>query len=224
MNREQWFAAILVPDAAKEATMPKDWRLTNGELWGDTRHIPTHNYICGFCGAYVSSEIGLTTPSHYGNIYLCPQCNGPTFLSAEHRQWPGARLGGNVAGLSKEVETIYNEARDCLSVGAYTAGVMACRKILMNIAVDKGAKQGLEFAAYVDWLRAEDWAPKGSETLLKYVKDRGNEANHQIVAKKQDEAERVLRLTELLLRNMFEFASLVPPEPASQSETGNNAP
>jgi len=62
----------------------------------------------------------------------------------------------------------------------------------------------------------EGWAPKGSDGIVKYVKDRGNEANHQIVTKNIDEAERVLKFTEQLLRNMFELASLVPPTPEGQ--------
>jgi len=131
--------------------MPKDWRLTGGETWQKPIQIPAHNYTCGYCGAYVSSEIGLMTPNQNGRLFICPQCNGPTFFSAERKQWPGARLGGNVAGLPEEVEAIYGEARDCLSIGAHTAAVMACRKILMNIAVAKGAKEGQQFAAYVDW-------------------------------------------------------------------------
>ena len=194
--------------------MPKDWRLTANEAWNDTKSIGAQDYICGYCGFDVAPDIGWLSAGHSASIRICPQCNGPTFFSPEGRQWPGARLGGNVAGLTKEVETIYKEARDCLSVSAYTAAVMACRKILMNIAVAKGAKEGQQFAPYVDWLLTEGWAPKGSEGIVKYVKDRGNEANHQIVAKDKDEAERVLKFTEQLLRNMFDLASLVPQPPA----------
>lgn len=219
---DQWFAAILLPNATKETPMPKDWSLTNGEQWDHPQDAPVETYRCGFCGNDIASGMGLRTSSYAGIIRICPQCNGPTFFSRDKKQWPGSRMGGNVTGLTEEVEVMYGEARDCLSVGAYTASVMACRKILMNIAVAKGAEEDQQFAAYVDWLLKEGWAPKGTGGIVKYVKDRGNEANHQIVAKKREEAERVLKFIEQLLRNMFELASLVPPEPASQSEQGRN--
>ena len=199
--------------------MPRDWRLTGNNSWEKANKIPAHDYDCGYCSAYVSSENGLITGGNAAQINICPQCNGPSFFSSENKQWPGPRPGGSVKALGKEIEDVYNEARDCLSVNAYTGTVMLCCKILMNVAVEKGAAEGLHFAGYVGWLLQEGYAPKGSEGWVTYIKDRGNEANHEIVPKGQDEAIGVLRFTEQLLRNMFELPSLVPPVIASQSET-----
>ena len=75
---------------------------------------------------------------------------------------------------------MYNEARDSLTVNAFTGAVMLCRKILMNVAVAKAAPKGQQFAFYGDWLLQEGYAPKGSEGWVKYIKDRGNEANHEM--------------------------------------------
>ena len=101
---------------------------------------------------------------------------------------------------------------------------MLCRKILMNVAVTKGAEAGKHFAEYVEWLLMEGYAPRGSEGWVKYIKDRGNEANHQIVSKEYDEAVGVLLFTEQLLRNLFGLPSLVPTAPASRSTTDHNEP
>ena len=89
---------------------------------------------------------------------------------------------------------------------------MLCRKILMNVSVEKGAKEGLRFAQYVEWLVEQAYVPKGSEGWVTYVKDRGNEANHEIVPMTEADAIGVLRFTEQLLRNMFELPNLIPPE------------
>ena len=41
---------------------------------------------------------------------------------------------------SKKVKALYEEARDCIKVNAYTATILCCRKLLMNIAVVQGAE------------------------------------------------------------------------------------
>ena len=119
-----------------------------------------------------------------------------------------------MAGLEDDIKGLYREARTSLSVNAFTGAVMLCRKILMNVSVEKGAKEGLRFAEYVEWLVDEGYAPKGSEGWVKYIKDRGNDANHEIVPMAKEDATGVLRFTEQLLRNMFELPELIPPERA----------
>lgn len=118
--------------------MPRDWWLTGNHSWEKANKIPAHDYDCGYCGAYVSSENGLRTggDASGAQLKICPQCNGPSFFSTQNKQWPGPRPGGSVKALEKEIEHVYNEARDCLSVNAFTGTVMLCRKILMNVAVE----------------------------------------------------------------------------------------
>ena len=126
-------------------------------------------------------------------------------------QVPGPLLGGNVEGLQTDVAGLYKEARLSYSVNSFTGAVMLCRKILMNVSVEKGATEGLSFAEYVKWLVDEGYAPKGSEGWVTYIRNRGNDANHVIVPMAADDAKGVLRFTEQLLRNMFELPELVPP-------------
>jgi hypothetical protein len=72
---------------------------------------------------------------------------------------PGPRPGSNLRGLPEDVARAYGEARDAASVNAWTATEMMCRKILMHVAVDKGAKPGEIFAHYIGHLAAEGYAP-----------------------------------------------------------------
>ena len=197
--------------------MPPDWRMTADFPWLGLKLIGSHDYRCGYCSKNVASKDGWVTDANAASILICPHCNGPTFFSRYMKQWPGPREGEDVSELPEDVQSVYGEARDSLSVNAFTGSVMLCRKILMNIAVSKGATIGLQFAAYVEWLVNEGYAPKGSDGWLKYIKDRGNEANHEIVSMTREDAIGVLRFTEQLLRNMFELPSLVPPVPEEQS-------
>jgi hypothetical protein len=66
------------------------------------------------------------------------------------RQTPGAAYGATVASVPTNVEALYDEARNCMKVSAYTSTVLACRKLLMNIAVAEGANEGESFMQYVE--------------------------------------------------------------------------
>lgn len=47
--------------------------------------------------------------------------------------------------------------------------------------------------------------PKGSEKWVAYIKDKGNEANHEIVLSDQETAKKLLKFTGMLLRLVYEF-------------------
>mgnify|MGYP001575771983 CR=1 FL=1 len=211
---------LLATYFGSELGMPKDWRRTGHRAWEHLQTVQTEPFSCGYCSHDVSSDKGLATVYGHAFVRICPQCNGPTFFSPDGNQWPGPRQGGTITNLAKEVEAVYEEARASLSVHAFTGSVMLCRKILMNVAVNKGAVEGLQFAAYVEWLIKEGYAPKGSDDWLEYIKDRGNEANHLIVPMTYADAIGVLRFTEQLLRNVFELPNLVPPHSASLGARG----
>ena len=190
--------------------MPRDWRKTRNRPWLGVQFVESNNYRCGSCGLDVASNSGWFTDENTAYVRLCPQCNVPTFFSAHGLQSPGPLLGSNVTGLQDDIEGLYNEARASISVDAVTGAVMLCRKILMNVSVDKGAGEDLRFAEYVQWLVDEGYAPRGSEGWVKYIKDRGNEANHEIAPMTKEDATAVLTLTEMLLRNIFELPKSIP--------------
>ena len=191
--------------------MATGWRTTGTARWQEVRTIEPASYRCGYCGNDVASKEGWgTNSSTSGRIRICPQCNGPTFFSAFATQTPGPLHGGDVSSLPEDIAPLYREARHSITVEAYTGSVMLCRKILMNVSVSKGAPEGLRFVKYVEWLVEQAYVPRGSEGWVQYIKDRGNEANHEIKPMTEGDAIGVLRFTEQLLRNMFELPGLVP--------------
>ena len=95
-----------------------------------------------------------------GGVYICSNCGGPTlFTPWTGEQLPGHPMGHPVKHLPEELEALYEEARECTSNHCYTAAVMVCRKILMNIAVDRGADAGLLFIEYVNYLSGNGYIP-----------------------------------------------------------------
>ena len=213
--------ATLSPITGEVLFMPKDWGATNGHEWENLRRVTPESYRCGYCGYDVASETGVSTAGNFAYIRVCPQCNVPTFFSAKV-QIPGPKPGGTLLKLPSLISELYEEARNSRSANAFTGTVMLCRKILMHIATQKGAKENQGFAYYVDWLISERYAPRGAEDWVGYIKDRSNEANHEIVLMDKEDADGLLHLTEQLLRNVYELSGFVPPQPASQSETGSS--
>ena len=151
-------------------------------------------------------------------IRVCPQCNAPTFFSFQRTQHPGPLLGGEVASLADDVQRIYDEARNALTVGAATGTVMLCRKILMHVAVDMGADEGRRFQEYVEWLASEGWIPRSGESWVDFIRQRGNEANHDLPHMTREGAEGILKFTEALLRNVYELPALVPSPPDAEPQ------
>src|SRR5437660_1743931 len=104
--------------------------------WSSLSQDTPIRYRCGYCGAGVASRAGY----HHSNmpqlfrIRICPNCNRPTFFEGPN-QTPGVPFGEVVANVPDELAALYDEARKCTGIGAHTAAVLACRKILMHIAV-----------------------------------------------------------------------------------------
>ena len=144
--------------------------------WGNAAQIPQRQYSCGFCGSLVGPDQGYLATQHnktLGHIYICTYCRKPTFFAGE-KQTPGALVGNKVSALEDNVESIFHEARTSFAAGAFTGVVLRCRKILMHIAVDKGAKVRLRYIEYVDWLDKNGWVPPGGKAWVAEIKDRGN--------------------------------------------------
>ncbi len=153
---------------------------------------PSRQFTCGYCGnplasnvgfyAYPTSDQGQVIANHIpARIYVCHHCNGPTYFGPHGQQVPGPAFGGRVNHIpSEEVATLYDQARDCMKVNAFTAAVMCCRKLLMNVAVSEGAEEGKSFAHYVRYLADEGHIPPKAAAWVDYIRDKGNEANHEI--------------------------------------------
>jgi hypothetical protein len=155
-------------------------------------------------------------PSVTARIAICPNCNMPTFLD-EEGQVPGVPFGEAVPHLPDDVDMLYNEVRHCMEVNAYTPAVLACRKLLMHIAVEKGALQGESYQKYVDYLATKAYVPPDSKDWVDAIRQKGNDANHEIVVMKQDDAEELLSFIEMLLKVIYEFPKRAKPKPKTGS-------
>ena len=183
--------------------------------WVNTNQISSKEYICCYCDNKVAADVGYFHSDRKKIIYICPhsECHLPTFFFLDNEpdeefQIPAPPIGESIKHLPPDVETLYNEARACTTVEAYTSAVMLCRKLLMHIAVDKGADTEKSFWDYVNWLDEENYIPPNGKDWVDFIRKKGNDINHKIQIMKKADAEKLIVFVGMLMKFAYEFSSL----------------
>ena len=98
--------------------------------------------------------------------------------------------------------------REVAKTLGYTSAVMLCRKLLMHIAVDKGADTEKRFLDYVNWLDEENYIPPNGKDWVDFIRKKGNDINHKIQIMKKADAEKLIVFVGMLMKFAYEFSSL----------------
>lgn len=186
--------------------------------WYHAAKLPSRQWTCGHCNLAVGGAGGFITGSpgqinQHRIIYVCPSCQRPTYFEGS-KQVPGVAFGRDVGHLPEMVGKLYTEARNCMAVNAFTSSVLACRKLLMHIAVQQGAAEGLNFFQYVQYLAGSGFVPPNGRGWVDHIRLKSNEANHEILLMERKDAEDLLTFSEMLLTFVFDFPSRVAGGPA----------
>jgi hypothetical protein len=180
--------------------MRADWN-----RWQNSLSLTSKEYLCGFCSHRVGSHIGYFNDHSPAKIYICTNCGIPTLFYG-NEQYPGPILGRHINNLPTDVEQIYKEIRDSIKNASYTGALLLGRKLIMHLAVSvAGAKEGETFTAYVEHLKKSGYIPPSGDKILKYIKDLGNEKNHELKIGVKEENEKMLKFIEGLLIFIYEF-------------------
>jgi hypothetical protein len=188
-------------------------------MWNHSIQMEPRAYTCGFCGHHTGPNQGFfsSNTQPQARIYICTFCGGPTYFDSSNpnpaacKQYPGVLFGNSVASLPPDVEKLFAEARQGMAVSSYTAAVLTCRKLLMHLAVEKGATAGKSFMEYVEYLAGKGYVPPGSEAWVDHIRKKGNEANHEIKIMYEEDAKELIIFMEMLLRFMYEFPGKIKP-------------
>ena len=178
-------------------------------------------YTCGYCGTtvtpiHVCRGILPKSPATqkrevFGEVRACTHCGQVTFFRvADGLQMPGVLYGDNVEHLPTDIATLYEEARTCYGEGAFNACAMACRKILLHVAEEKGLKveKKTTFIEAVNYLFEEGWMPKSARIWIDALKKIGNDANHKIELVEDKAARIAITFTQQMLENVFQNVAL----------------
>lgn len=95
----------------------------NGD-WLNLARVVPKTYVCGYCGDKVGPNQGYLANVEGQEILICSSCNCPTFISG-NRQIPAPAFGADVEHVPDDIKSLYDEARYCMSVAAYTCAVLA---------------------------------------------------------------------------------------------------
>jgi len=186
----------------------KEWKqLYNVDRYG----AEEKEYRCWSCGNLVASRMGITDRD--GVVVICPHCSKPTYIDSNDNQYPGAPYGEDVDNLPSDINRLYNESRECIKHSLYNSSVLTARKILMHVAVERGAKDNLSFAQYVSYLNDKNYLPPNGEAWVDRIRQKGNEANHEIPSMDQDDAEELVKFLEMLLRFVYELPGAISEPP-----------
>lgn len=172
--------------------------------WKNLSNIDSKDFKCAFCNNKVASDIGFDHKIFHYSIYICPHCIHPTFFN-NNTQVPAPILGNDVKELPEEINSIYNEIRNCTGINAYTSAVLSSRKLLMHIAVKQGASEGKNFFEYVEYLSTKGFVPPNGKEWVDHIRTKGNEANHKIVLMNKEDALNLITFIEMLLKFIYEF-------------------
>lgn len=183
--------------------------------WPNLANIPSQSYTCGHCGKPIASDKGWHAsfqgqPHPVAFICLCHFCTLPTFIDVNKSQHPGVMFGNPVQDVQDlSVSKLYDEARKCMGAGAYTAAILCSRKLLMHIAVSKGATAGETFLSYVEYLANNHYVPPDAKEWVDHIRTKSNEANHEIAIMGKEDAEELISFIEMLMKVIFEFPAAI---------------
>lgn len=116
--------------------------------------------------------------------------------------------GPEIQGLPSDVAAVYDETRRCMAAKCFTAAELLCRKILMHVAVEKGAREGESFVHYLSFLESHGHVALQMRRWLDLIRKHGNQATHEIAAPDAQRAERTVLFTVELLRLVYEMEFL----------------
>lgn len=178
--------------------------------WQHLNELHSKLFVCGYCGADIASSKGYfasdgRNSNPEATIMICHKCEKPTYIGNDGEQVPGPMIGEEVANLPEDISSLYNEVRRAYSVNAFTCSVLCARKILMHIAISKGAEENKNFEYYVDYVTDGDIVPKNMKSWIDRIRDAGNESNHELKSNTEEEAAQIIEFLGMLLKLVYQY-------------------
>jgi len=181
------------------------------EPWQNLSNVGAQSFICWNCNNKVSSEKAYQSFNSYNgqcgsNIYICPHCKAPHPVDDSGKIVLLPLPGKEIKKIPKDISIIHSEIRKSMQSGCFNGAIMLMRKLIMHISVEEGAKEGKNFTEYIDYLCENHIIPPKSKNKADSVRTLGNDTNHKIENRTQEEAQNCFEFIELLLKINYEFA------------------
>lgn len=146
---------------------------------------------------------GTVALAHYG---FCDEALNPEDYPVSPTIYPRVPLGNELSQqhLPREIHDIYEEARHAAGGEAPTGAVLLCRTLLAHIAVEKGADKGkTTFNEYIGFLLEKGYLPPEARPWVDSIREKANEATHDLTLFTPRDAYVIVQLVELMLRVIY---------------------
>jgi hypothetical protein len=184
----------------------------------------TESWVEAPCWQCKGQQLAVLVHQDEDNLWMrCVACGAP-MVSYNGRFLPGPQPMTMPQGLPPEEMRLWEEVRSCLGVGAYTASVMLCRKLLLHVAVSDGLppkdkqNRAPNYAQAVKHLESTGVITTRMRPWIDRIRDVGNEANHEIPSIVEATALDVASFTHQLLRLAYEMDALMHVAEPTQTE------
>lgn len=81
--------------------------------------------------------------------------------------------------------------------------------MLVNIAVGEGVSERMRFVKYIDFLEEGHYFSSKAKGFVEYIRNIGNEANHVVRARMEEDPLALIEYVGALLRHNYELPSKV---------------
>jgi hypothetical protein len=193
------------------------------------------NARCPHCGHEHALVVAAQTDGNYEQMpdmtiwFRCVACQAG-FVSQGGVIHPAARPLRTPEGTPKDEIAIWEEARACLGIGAHTAVVMLCRKLIFHMAVTHGLAatnaRGYApgFAECATHLQSEGLVTPRMMPWVDRIKDIGNDANHTLSPITAEQALDVATFMEQLLVLAYELDARMNAASSASRESPSDDP
>lgn len=162
--------------------------------WGALRsdEPKTQACICPHCNLAIAGKIHLKVDEYSSCAFYileCPSCGYPIIYRRYGEQvYPNEKALRPVQYLNEKIDAVYEEIRNAIGAGCYTAAVGLARTAINHIAVDKGAEGNKSFQYYVQYLVDEGFVPPNAGKWIDKIRQMANDSVHHLEIWKQEEA------------------------------------
>lgn len=107
--------------------------------------------------------------------------------------------------MNDTIKNLFDEAKKCYSINAYSASILCCRTLIINYANSKGAQDSVSFISGIDYLVENNYMPENRGDLIKNIKVREYPTKKEFKMSNKEEAEEIISFIDILLKFNSEF-------------------
>lgn len=187
------------------------YETSDSEAWSDIA-CPSCTNPSTLVIAKQESEGDYRLPQLANIWLLCIACGLGAVADGDGNVSPGVKSFPTPDGTPEAEEKLWEEVRNCLSVSAFNAVAMLCRKLLLHLVYTHERSQNqlatprsIKFVEAVQYLLNNGVITAAMQPLATEIKNIGNRANHELPDVSEEQAQKIVLFTHYLFVSVYEM-------------------